>query len=172
MIYSTEWPFEVPSNYQDVSEPLKEYTVESDGSLTLNREPRLLGVKVNDKWGWIDKSGRFVIPASYDTGFVLCYNGIIILEKNGRYGGLYINGFSEAFSFNYHHLSLAYGQTYVARNSSGMCALVQPGDRMLTGYNYIGFSQYNQGSVTEFVKRNILGIKTEGRIDLNTGREL
>lgn len=60
MIYSTEWPFEVPSNYQDVSEPLKEYTVKSDGSLTLNREPRLLGVKVNGKWGWIDKFGRFV----------------------------------------------------------------------------------------------------------------
>lgn len=33
------------SRYEDISEPLKEYQVHRDGSLSLMREPRLLGVK-------------------------------------------------------------------------------------------------------------------------------
>ena len=172
MIYSDEWPFEVPSNLQDVSEPLKEYKVGSDGSLTLQREPWLLGVKVEGKWGWINKEGRFIIPPIYDYGFVLCYNDIIILEKNGKYGGLFSNGFQEAFEFKYNHLSYAYGKTYVARNNSDMCALVQPGDKMLTGFNYIGFMQPNGTPYTEFVKKGFLGNRVTGRIDLSTGREL
>ena len=57
--------------YEDISEPLEEYRVNHDGSLTRIRSPRYLGVKKNGKWGWIDSSENFVIPAQYDTGFVL-----------------------------------------------------------------------------------------------------
>ena len=172
MIYSQEWPFEVPSNLEDVSEPLKEYSVGYDDSLSLEREPWLLGIKVNGKWGWINKSGRFIIQAEYDEGFVTAYNGILILKKNGYYGGLYLSDFSKAFSFRYNQLVHAYKRTYVAFNSSRMCALVQPGDNMLTNYSYLGFSQYHQGSVTEFIKKGFWGNQVAGRIDLDTGREL
>lgn len=172
MIYSHEWPFEVPSNLQDVSEPLKEYSVHPDGSLSLDREPWLLGVKVNGKWGWINKAGRYIIPSEYDEGFVVCYNGIILLNKNGLCGGLYINNLATAFSFKYNELIYVYGKTYVAFNSSRKCALVQPGDRMLTDFDYLGFSIYNTGNITGFVKESFWGSKVEGKIDLNTGREL
>ncbi len=160
------------SHYDDVSEPLKEYIVEDDGSLTeTSTSKTLLGVKRNGKWGWVDANNMFVIQPLYDTGFVTCYNGIMLPQKNGQWGGIYRRNGSIAFSFRYSHLSYAYRDTYVARNSSDKCALVRPGDQMLTGYNYIGFSTYNQGRRTEYVKAGFFG-QSRGYIDLETGREL
>lgn len=160
--------------YDDVSEPLKEYKVGLDGSLTeTSTSCSLLGVEKNGKWGWINTSDVFVIPALYDSGFVGCYNGIIELQKNGKWGGIYRDNPSElAFSFRYHYLSSFYRDTYVAFNSNDMCALVKPGDVLLTEYKYKGFSKYNRGNVTEYVRSGFLGREVHGDIDLNTGREL
>lgn len=158
------------SRYEDISEPLKECQVHRDGSLSLMREPRLLGVKKNGKWGWIDSSERFVIPAIYDTGFVLCYDGVILLEKDGKYGGLYSANMTIAFQFKYKRLSYLKAGTYIATDSSGMQALVRPGDNMLTSYKYIGFLVDFANRIT-YVRRGFFG-ETKGIIDPETGREL
>lgn len=42
---------------------------------------------------------------------------------------------------------------------------------MLTGFDYKGFSNYNQGNITEFVRSGFFG-DFKGYIDLNTGIEL
>lgn len=158
--------------FEDVSEPLKEYNVGYDGSLCeTSSSCSLLGVKKNGKWGWIDTAGRFIIPPMYDSGFVLCFNGVIILDKNGCQGGLYRSSLSQAFQFKYKRVSHAWKDTYVAWNNNGRCALVKPGDRLLTSFIYKGFSQYNRGKITEFVKGGFLG-DSSGNIDLETGREL
>jgi len=160
------------SHYEDVSEPLKEYHVCNDGSLLKTpTSETLLGVRKNGKWGWVDANNMFVIQPMYDSGFVTCYDGIIAMEKNGQWGGIYRKNGSTAFSFIYSYLGYAYGGTYIAHNSSNKCALVKPGDKMLTGYNYVGFSKNNQGNITEYVKSGLFG-QIRGRIDLNTGREL
>ena len=160
------------SRYEDVSEPLKEYNVGDDGSLyETPTSETLLGVKKNGKWGWVDANNMFVIQPVYDSGFVTCYNGIITLSKNGNWGGIYRRNELIAFSFRYSHLSHAYRETYVARNSSNKCALVKPGDRMLTSYSYIGFSNYNRGAITEYVKSGFFG-ESRGNINLETGQEL
>ena len=102
------------SRYDDVSEPLKEYKVGLDGSLIeLPSSCTLLGVEKYGKWGWIDTSDRFVIPAEYDSGFVLCYNGIIVLQKDEKYGALYRNSLTKAFHFRYSWLEYFYNDTYV-----------------------------------------------------------
>ena len=158
--------------YDEISEPLKEYSVEYDNSLRQTpTSDSLLGVKMNGKWGWVDSNNCFVLLPLYDSGFVTCYNGIILLQKDGKWGGIYRNNGAIAFSFKYDRLGHAYNETYVAHNSNNRCALVKPGDRMLTGYNYIGFSIYNHGSITEYVKTGFWGV-SRGNIDLNTGREL
>ena len=160
------------SYYEDISEPLKEYIVGSDGSLhETPTSQTLLGVKRNGKWGCVDSNNMFIIQPIYDSGFVTCYDGIIVMQKNGDWGGLYRYDGATAFSFKYHHLSYAYGSTYVARNRFNRCALVKPDDRMLTGFDYKGFSNYNQGNITEFVKSGFFG-DSKGYIDLNTGIEL
>lgn len=158
--------------YEDVSEPLCEYMVtpynelvETSGSCSL------LGVKQNGKWGWIDKSEKFVIQPIYDFGFVLCIKGIIVLDKNGYQGGLYRETLKQAFSFQYRNLSYVWGDTFVAWNNNNRCALVKPGDYMLTSFKYKGFSKYNRGNVTEYVKGGLFG-DSSGLIDLDTGREL
>ena len=158
------------SRYEDISEPLGEYQVHDDGSLTLIREPRLLGVKKNGKWGWIDSSERFVIPAIYDQGFVLCYDGVILLVKDGKYGGLYSINMTSAFQFRYERLGYLKAGTYIATDSSGMQALVRPGDNMLTDYKYIGFMSDYANRIT-YVRRGFFG-ETSGIIDPETGREL
>lgn len=160
------------SCYEDVSEPLKEYIVNNDGSLTETcTSDSLLGVCVNGKWGWVDMNNMFVIQPIYDSGFITCYNGIVVLQKNGQWGGLYRQNTATAFSFKYQYLGHAYGSTYTAQNYSNKLALVKPGDRLLTDFVYIGFSKYNVGSITEFVKSGFWG-ETRGRINLDTGREL
>ena len=157
--------------YEDVSEPLKEYRVNIDGSLVETETScSLLGVKQDGKWGWIDASGHFVISPAYDHGFVLCYNGIIILDKNGCQGGLYRDNLKQAFKFQYELLSHCWRDTYVAWNANDRCALVKPGDLMLTSFAYKGFSKYNQGKITEYKKSGFFG-DTTGYIDLETGIE-
>ena len=160
------------SHYEDISEPLKEFTVGNDGSMyEISTSQTLLGVRKNGKWGWVDSNNMFVIQPIYDSGFVTCYNGVIIMQKHGEWGGIYRKNQLIAFSYKYAHLSHAYGNTYVARNSINKCALVKPGDKMLTGFNYKGFSVYNNGNVTEYVKSGFFG-ESKGFIDLETGIEL
>lgn len=170
--YSQRQFFE--SHYEDVSEPLKEYNVGNNGSMAETQSSEsLLGVKINGKWGWVNSNNMFIIQPIYDAGFVTCYNGIILLQKNGKWGGIFRASGSTAFSFDYHYLDHAHGSTYVVQNSFSKCALVKPGDRFLTGFDYIGFSVYHQGSVTEFVKPGFFGFgESRGHIDLETGREL
>lgn len=160
------------SHYEDVSEPLKEYTVGDNDSLyqTATSET-LLGVKKNGKWGWVDSNNMFVIQPEYDSGFVTCFNGIITLAKNRSWGGIYRKNGSVAFSFRYNHLSHAYGETHIARNSNDKCALIKPVDRMLTNYSYIGFLENNGKRITGYVKSGFFGV-SRGYIDLETGREL
>ncbi|MBE6306628.1 MAG: WG repeat-containing protein [Bacteroidales bacterium] len=161
------------SKYEDVSEPLYEYRVNSDRSLTLLCEPTLLGVKKGGKWGWVNENNEFVIPPIYDHGFVICYDGIIVLEKNGYYGGLYRATLTTAFQFKYDYLSHMYNQTYLAQNSSGLQALVKPGDIRLTDYKYIGFKEYiYRSDIATYVRRGFFGNEVSGNIDLETGREL
>lgn len=160
------------SHYDDVSEPLKEFMVGNNGSMyETSTSQTLLGVKINGKWGWVDSNNMFVIKPIYDSGFVTCYNGVIIMQKNGDWGGIYRENGLIAFSFRYNHLGHAYGNTYVAYNAFNKCALVQPGDNMLTGFDYRGFSVYNNGNVTEYVKSSFFG-ESKGLIDLETGFEL
>lgn len=160
------------SRYEGVSEPLKEYNVGVDGSLyETPTSETLLGVKKNGKWGWVDANNMLVIQPVYDSGFVTCYNGIIILTKNGYWGGVYRVNESIAFSFIYSFLNHAYRETYIAGNNCNKYALVKPGDMMLTNYSYIGISIYNRGAITEYVETGLYG-ESRGYIDLETGTEL
>lgn len=156
--------------YEDISEPLKEYRVNHDGSLTLLRAPRYLGVRKNGKWGWIDSYENFVIPAIYDHGFVLCYDGVVLLERNGVYGGLYIDTLATAFRFEYCRLSYIKDGTYMAYDHNNKIALVRPGDIMLTGYKYTGFLEDYAHRIT-YVRHSFWG-ESSGIIDLQTGEEL
>lgn len=161
------------NRYEDVSEPLKEYRVNGDGTLTQLGPPTLLGVKRDGKWGWVNVSDEFVIPPVYDYGFVLCYDGIIIMVKNGYYGGIYRATLTPAFQFQYKYLSHFYNMTFLAHNSERLQALVKPGDIRLTDFKYIGFLEYNhRKDIAKYVRRNFWGNEVSGDIDLETGKEL
>ena len=159
------------SRYEDVSEPLKEYNVGDDGSLYETPTSKtLLGVKKNGKWGWVDANNMFVIQPVYDSGFALCFDGVILLTKDGLHGGLYSSNFTTAFQFKYKQLTYLKAGTYIARNSSSMQALVRPGDIMLTSYKYVGFLEDYAHRIT-YVRNGFFG-EISGLIDPETGNEL
>lgn len=70
--------------YEDYSEPMAEYYVLEDGSLKQTPTSNtLIGVMRNGRWGWIDSDNNTIMPFFFDSGFVTCYNGIILLQKVG-----------------------------------------------------------------------------------------
>ena len=160
--------------YEDYSEPLAEYNVLAGGDLKKTvTSNTLIGVKRNGKWGWIDSENNVILPFVFDSGFILCYDGIIILMKNGKYGGIYRNDFTTAFDFCYGYLSHVYHGTYLAsKTMGGLQALVRPGDVFLTDYKYLGFLDNGYQRYTKYVKTGLFGIQIEGKIDLETGREM
>lgn len=160
--------------YEDVSEPLMEYEVSLNGSLTLKRAPWLLGVQKNGRWGWIDTDERFVIPPIYDYGYALCYDSVVILEKGGKYGALYTSDFTkEAFSFRYAYISRENYDTFIVHNSLGLCALAKTGDCLITGYYYLGFLKKQVAPhLLTYARYGLFGVKLMGEIDLRNGKEV
>ncbi len=167
------WVHEFEILYEDISEPLKEYWVNGDGSLTLLNEPTLLGVRRNGKWGWVSTKKEFVIPPEYDSGWVLCYNGIIIMQKNGYFGGLYRSTLATAFGFKYSYLSCFYNQTFLAHDKNNMQALVKPGEIFLTRFKYLGFLEFKERKdIATYERLDFWGRKKTGIIHVETGSEL
>lgn len=159
--------------FEDVSEPMKEFIIAHDGSSQeASTSCTLMGVRKNGKWGWIDTNEHLVIPCMYDSGFTQAENGIIILCKDGLWGGLYRDNFSIAFTFKYTGIITQFHRdTFVVWNNRNRCALIKPGDIMLTGFDYKGFSKFNRGKITEYVRASFFG-EVHGDIDLETGREI
>ena len=134
----------VAYGYDDFSEPLAEinYHAGRNGEYAETHNT-LLGVKKNGKWGWIDAEGNVKIPFEYDSGWVTCSNGIIILDKNERAGGLWRKNFSQAFAFKYaggYGLSHFYEDTFNSMMpGDDLWGLVKPGDIRITESNKYAF---------------------------------
>lgn len=160
--------------YEDYSEPMAEYYVLEEGSLKQTPTSNtLIGVMQDGRWGWIDSDNNTILPFIFDSGFVTCYNGIILLQKDGKWGGINRHDLTIAFDFQYGHLGHIYHDTYVAsRVLGGPSALLKPGDRMLTDYKYLGFLNNGNQRYTKYVRTNFFGFQVEGQIDLETGREI
>ena len=95
------------------------------------------------------------------------------MKKDEKYGGIYRNDFTTAFEFRYGFLSHVYHGTYMATKTlRGLQALVRPGDVFLTDYKYLGFLDNGYQRYTKYVRTGFFGIQIEGKIDLETGREL
>lgn len=155
-----------------MSEPLHCYKVSLDGTMTDICPPYLLGVKKNGMWGFVDVHHNFKVEPQFDNGFGLCYNGILVSQKNGNYGGIFLETGKTAFSFIYQWLGYAYNDTYVARKGEIMCALVKPGDIMLTDFKYLGITRECHNGTAGYLRKSFWGSDVKGTIDLNTGKEL
>lgn len=152
------------------STPLREYEILSDGSL-IELPAKLLAVKVNSKWGWINNKNEFVILPQYDYPVDECFNDILIVEKNGFYGGIYKNG-TEAFKFKYVALHRMYNNTYYARTQGGDSCLIKPGDIVLSDTNYFDFVFNNYQRRIKCSKVNFFHQKIDVFLDLETGKEI
>ena len=158
--------------YDEVSEPLKEYTVDDEDYIhETSTSCTLLGVKSKKTghWGWINTSGTFIISAEYDSGWIRCYNGIVILQRNGKYGGLYRTDLKIAFKFEYEYIGVCFKDVYCVRKN-GRIALSRPCETRVTDFNYHGITREHDGPVFGFVKDDLYG-KKSGKINVLTGEE-
>ena len=46
----------------------------------------LIPVMLNDKWGYIDRTGKFVVEPQFDRVFWFTENGWALIERNGKSG--------------------------------------------------------------------------------------
>ena len=158
--------------YDDVSEPLKEYFVDDEGYI--HETPTsctLLGVKSKStgRWGWIDTGGTYVLPAEFDNGWILCHNEIIILEKNGKYGGIFRNDQRIAFNFIYDYIGHIFRDVFCVHRNNRV-ALMRPGENRITDFDYLGITRDHIGPVFGYVKKTLFGQKS-GKINVLTGVE-
>jgi hypothetical protein len=83
-------------------------------------------VRLNNKQGVVDKSGKVIIPIIYDEIYKPQSNGIVIVKKNSRYG---------TFNTNAKQIiELKYSNIY--------------------SYNEKGLAQFKRGGITGFVDKN------------------
>lgn len=166
--------------YDDYGEPLKEFRLIQDhcchnsGGILEEIETSctLISVRKNGKCGLIDSNNNIKLPFEYDDLFCNCKNGILVLRKNGKFGGLYrYNLNSVAFDFKYDYLGCIYNMTFNAL-FNGYYGLLKPGDIQLTGFKYRGFLIHDGGRYTRFDRINFWGNDIQGQIDLETGEEL
>lgn len=162
-------------------EPLKEYIIEPDldnpestlgGILKEVAPPTLHSFRMDGKYGWINSNGEVVIPPEYDSDQSSVYHGVLVLKKNGKYGGYYRKNLTQAFSFKYHFLQHLYNETHLACDDNGWYYLIKPGDKRITSHKYIGFLKDNGIRYGQFRRRNFWGHIIGGYIDYETGIEI
>lgn len=128
-------------------------------------------LKVNGKYGWVDKDNHFVIQPLYDSPCARYYNGIVILQKNGYEGGVFLDSGRIAFQFQYRQLGWMYNETFQSINSDGTVTIIKPGDKELSSHKYSRFYFNDNQRYIRFVRRGFLGSEIEGVLDLETGEE-
>ena len=164
-----------------MGEPLKEYIVVPDiknpestlgGILKEVASPSLYSFRKDGKYGWMNSNTEVVIPPEYDSDQSSVYHGLLVLCKNGMYGGLYRKNLTQAFSFKYRFLTHLYNDTHLACDNDGWYFLVKPGDKTITSHKYIGFLKDNGIRYGKFHRRNFWGNTICGYIDYETGIEI
>ena len=128
-------------------------------------------LKVNGKYGWVDENNNFVIQPLYDSPCARCYNGIVILQKDGWEGGIFLDSGRIALQFIHRQLGWMYKETFQSINSDGTATIIKPGDRQLSSHKYSRFYFNNNERYIHYVRRNFWGKEIRGVLDLETGEE-
>lgn len=135
----------------------------------------LIAVKKNNKWGYVRKqSNQIAIPIEYDNKEYFAYNRILILSKNGKQGGVFIDKHwsnQQAFEFKYNQLCRMFNQTYSFCNSDGTYSLVKPGDIVISNHRYASFDFNDHQRIITYRRYDFFGRLITGRLDLETGQE-
>ena len=128
--------------------------------------------EVNGKYGWVDNDGNFIIEPKYDSPCAECYNDIVILEKNGYVGGIFLHNRKIAFKFMYRQLGWMYNETFQSINADGTVILIKPGDIIISQHKYSSFYFNDHQRFIRFVRYGLFRRIIEGTLDLETGEEV
>ena len=124
----------------------------------------LVVVKLNGKWGFIDKTGKEITPLKYDDVRVYGMNeGMVAVEFNDRYGYIDHTG-KEVTPIKYYAVdSFVEGLAGVALNG---CGFIDKTGKEVIPLKYDDASSFSGGKAKVMTK-NIFGIEKEFYIDKN-----
>ncbi len=121
----------------------------------------------DSKLGYIDKTGREVIPFEYDTGYVFV-NDLAAVQKDGKYGFIDKTG-KTVIPFEYDN-SFGSGDGLLTVEKDGKYGLIDAGNNLIVPLEYDDISTYMNG-VAYAIKDGILYIITPDNGQPNTPAE-
>ena len=129
----------------------------------------LIAVKLDGKWGFIDMTGKEVIPCKYDAASARTFfsEGLAAVSLNGKWGFIDRTG-REVVSFRYSTAQNFSNGVAVVEESEGRILIDQTG-RELTTRKYYQIKDFSEGLAAVKVGNNLYG--KWGFIDM-TGREV
>jgi hypothetical protein len=110
------------------------------------------GVKMNDKWGFIDSSDKIVVPFIYDD--VSPFNeGLSCVLLDGKWGVIDKTG-KNIIPHSYDNLS-DFEEGFAAFNSNGKCGFVNTQNKIITAIDYEYVNPFHEG---------LAGVKLDGKL--------
>lgn len=103
-------------------------------------------------WGFMDRTGKMVIPAKYDdfyvngplTGYRVFNDGIAIMQDlNGKWGGINKNG-ATVIPFAYDSLR-SFHEGLAVAEQNGKWGVIDTSNRVVVPFRYDTLSGYNEG---------------------------
>jgi len=118
----------------------------------------LAAVKKDGKWGYIDESGKIIIPLEYDMkddGGYCFRNGLVPVCKEGKYGIINRSG-KTVVAFNYDEILQGINGKYIAKKN-GVWGILKVDEELFNAENTT-----NPESETSVSEKSIYIVKTAG----------
>lgn len=121
----------------------------------------LAGVKINGKWGFIDRRGKLVIPAKFDSADGFCRGRAVVgmrigetikfgfIDKAGRYtlrpSVNYITAFADGIALFSNNAKFVQRSTYFVVDGGALYGLIDPTGKIIVEPKFDSISRFHEG---------------------------
>lgn len=106
---------------------------------------KLIAVKKDGKWGFMNVSGKMAIKATYDRTYNFS-NGLAAVKKNGKWGFINKNG-KEVIKPQFTTTAKQFENGYVAAKKGSKWGLISKTGKAVVPFNYQEVGEYGDGLV-------------------------
>ena len=106
---------------------------------------KLIAVKKDGKWGFMNVSGKMAIKATYDRTYNFS-NGLAAVKKNGKWGFINKNG-KEVIKPQFTTTAKQFENCYVAAKKGSKWGLISKTGKAVVPFNYQEVGEYGDGLV-------------------------
>lgn len=146
--YSSEHPFPVKKNgkygyLNPEGKVITPFEFDYAGSMKMNNcfGTVTASIEVDNKWGVIEKTGKIIIPAIYES--LKCSEGILVAEMNGKYGLIDRYG-KVTVAFTYDHIG-EFSEGLAAVKLNNKYGYIDKTGKLVIPIKYLYAGKFNNG---------------------------